>query len=64
MVPKAYRWVAEMEEIADFLRPPVGEAAAMLQGAARLYETVARDRAEGGEGEVATLRQFYGPPEG
>ena len=56
--------VAEMEEIADFLRPPAGEAAAMFEGAARLYETVARDRDRGGEGEVATLRRFYGPPEG
>jgi hypothetical protein len=35
----------------------------MLEGAARLYEAVARDRAEGGEGQVVMLRQFYGPGE-
>jgi 3-hydroxyisobutyrate dehydrogenase-like beta-hydroxyacid dehydrogenase len=64
MVPKAYRWVAEMEEIAAFLRAPSGEAASMLEGAARLYATIARDRAGGGEAEVATIRRFYARPEG
>ena len=50
MYSKAYRWVAEMEEIAQF----VGEdpaARKFYEGAARLYERIAADyrrRAEGG----------------
>jgi L-threonate 2-dehydrogenase len=42
MFPKAYRWVAEMEEISDF----AGEDAAgatIYQGAARLYEQIAAE---------------------
>ena len=52
MFGKAYRWVAEMEEIADFLSdlPP----APIYQGAARLYENLAK----GGD-NVAVLRHFY-----
>jgi len=51
MFPKAYRWVAEMEEIAAFLGGD--ERGAMIyRGAARLYERIAeegahRDAAEG-----------------
>ena len=51
MFPKAYRWVAEMEEIATFLGGD--ERGAMIyRGAARLYERIAeegahRDAAEG-----------------
>lgn len=42
MVPKAYRWVAEMREIASFLREdPAG--AAMFEGAAQLYDRLAAD---------------------
>jgi 3-hydroxyisobutyrate dehydrogenase-like beta-hydroxyacid dehydrogenase len=43
MFDKAYRWVAEMEEISAFL----GDlpAASIYQGAARLYEAIAADRA-------------------
>ncbi|GAC1340759.1 MAG: NAD(P)-dependent oxidoreductase [Acetobacteraceae bacterium] len=52
MVPKAYRWVAEMQEIAAFLEAdPAG--AAMLAGAAQLYARLA----EAGP-EVATLQSF------
>jgi 3-hydroxyisobutyrate dehydrogenase-like beta-hydroxyacid dehydrogenase len=42
MFPKAYRWVAEMEQIADFA---IEEAngAAIYQGAARLYEGIAAE---------------------
>lgn len=45
MFPKAYRWVAEMREIASF----AGEdpaAAAIFEGAARLYERMTRDLGE------------------
>jgi len=42
MFPKAYRWVAEMEQIADFAgEESVG--AAIYQGAARLYERIAAE---------------------
>ena len=40
MFPKAYRWVAEMEEISKFLAADPG-ASQMLAGAARLYEQIA-----------------------
>jgi putative dehydrogenase len=41
MPPKAYRWVAEMDEIAAFLGSD-GAGAALYDGAARFYEGVAR----------------------
>ncbi len=47
MYPKAYRWVAEMEEIAEFL----GEddpAALIFRGMAGLYRKMAEDRDTGG----------------
>ena len=52
MFTKAYRWVAEMEEIEAFLGDLPG--AAIYGGAARLYESLARD-----QGAVATLEAFY-----
>ncbi len=60
MYSKAYRWVAEMEEIAQF----VGEDPAARQfyeGAARLYERLAADY-EGGRTEVGALDKFCGKP--
>jgi len=42
MFPKAYRWVAEMEQIADFAGDE-SEGAAIYQGAARLYERIAAE---------------------
>jgi L-threonate 2-dehydrogenase len=42
MFPKAYRWVAEMEQIADFAIE-ASQGAAMYQGAARLYECIAAE---------------------
>ena len=42
MFPKAYRWVAEMEQIADFAGEE-GKGAAIYQGAARLYERIAAE---------------------
>ncbi|KAA1178932.1 NAD(P)-dependent oxidoreductase [Rhizobium tropici] len=47
MYPKAYRWIAEMEEISDFL----GEddpAALIFKGMAGLYRKMASDREDGG----------------
>jgi 3-hydroxyisobutyrate dehydrogenase-like beta-hydroxyacid dehydrogenase len=56
MPPKAYRWVAEMHEIADF----VGEdpsAHELYLGAAHFYEQIARDF-ESDKREVAALEAF------
>ena len=53
MLPKAYRWVAEMEEIAEFS----GDEATrqMYLGIARLYDKIACDL-NGDGGEVAILK--------
>jgi hypothetical protein len=52
MAPKAYRWEAEMREIAAFLRDdPAG--AAIFEGAAQLYGRLA-----GGGREIDTLMEF------
>jgi hypothetical protein len=62
MYSKAYRWVAEMDEIADF----VGEdkaAHAILSGTARLYERLAEDFA-GDKAEINALEAFLGRPKG
>jgi L-threonate 2-dehydrogenase len=56
MPDKAYRWVAEMEEISGF----VGQGQAgdgLYQAAARLYETIAADL-EGPKAETAALNAF------
>ncbi len=56
MPPKAYRWVAEMHEIAGF----VGDdptASELYQGAAHFYERIAEDF-EGGKKDVAALEEF------
>jgi len=59
MYSKAYRWVAEMEEIAQF----VGEdpaARKFYQGAAELYERLAADF-DGERKEIAGLDAFCKP---
>ena len=57
MYPKAYRWVAEMREIAAFLDED--KAAAMIfEGAAQLYDRLAADIANEGR-ERGTLDQFF-----
>src|SRR5580700_2729621 len=62
MYPKAYRWVAEMEEIGHFLGDgtPGGD---MYAAIARLYEEVAAAAREPGaaEGPVAELLDFFAP---
>jgi L-threonate 2-dehydrogenase len=57
MFPKAYRWVAEMREIAQFAEADPA-AAAMFEGAARLYDRLARDVAGEG-GEQSALERFF-----
>jgi putative dehydrogenase len=59
MYPKAYRWVAEMEEIATFLEAdPAGHD--MYQGTARFYERLAKEFAESGTqaSELKLLTRF------
>lgn len=74
MLPKAYRWVGEMEEISDFVGDGLSQSqgsgsaegageAQIHQGLARLYERVAaalKDSQETGEDvrEVKVLRDF------
>lgn len=61
MHAKAYRWVAEMEEVAGF----VGEGredATIFAGAARFYERIAAD-ADGPEAERVALTAFCNRPE-
>ena len=53
---EAYRWVAEMHEIAGF----VGDdptASELYQGAAHFYERIAEDF-DGGKKDVAALADF------
>ncbi len=55
MFSKAYRWVAEMEEIAAYFGADAERA--MLDGAARLYEQLAADEA-GARAEIGALEAF------
>jgi L-threonate 2-dehydrogenase len=59
MPPKAYRWIAEMHEIAGF----VGEdpsAHELYEGAAHFYERIAEDFESGTKKEATTLAKFLG----
>jgi 3-hydroxyisobutyrate dehydrogenase-like beta-hydroxyacid dehydrogenase len=59
MIPKAYRWAFEMQQIAEF----VGEDSAgeqMFMAASTLYERVARD-ARGSGPESRELAEFFAP---
>jgi putative dehydrogenase len=56
MYPKAYRWVAEMEEIAAFAGDDVA-CRQIYEGMARLYAQLAADRAGKGT-EIAALDAF------
>ncbi|HUA36379.1 MAG TPA: DUF1932 domain-containing protein [Candidatus Binataceae bacterium] len=60
MFPKAYRWVAEMEEIATFLGA-VDRGAPIFEGAARLYEKIATDFEADKESSPAleTIKSFF-----
>jgi 3-hydroxyisobutyrate dehydrogenase-like beta-hydroxyacid dehydrogenase len=57
MFPKAYRWVAEMEEIAAFLSDDPA-AAHIYAAAARLYERFAEGADTPETGELAVLARF------
>jgi 3-hydroxyisobutyrate dehydrogenase-like beta-hydroxyacid dehydrogenase len=61
MFSKAYRWVAEMEEVAEFV---AGDAAAqeLFIGSAHLYERLAADFA-GAKEESGQLALFFEKPE-
>ncbi|MBL8836577.1 MAG: NAD(P)-dependent oxidoreductase [Alphaproteobacteria bacterium] len=60
MYPKAYRWVAEMEEIAAFLgHDPGGQAT--YRGIARTYEQFAAAR-DGNGPAIAKLQDILKPP--
>ena len=56
MFPKAYRWIAEMEEIAAFSGDPATEA--IYHGIADLYRRIAADVA-GPNQDTATLGSFF-----
>ena len=56
MYQKAYRWVAEMREIAEFAGDDPA-AAAMYEGVARFYERMAADE-QGEKAEVCALNAF------
>jgi 3-hydroxyisobutyrate dehydrogenase-like beta-hydroxyacid dehydrogenase len=59
MPPKAYRWIAEMQEIAGF----VGDDPAaheLYQGAAHFYEAIAEDFEGGKKKDTAALQAFLG----
>jgi hypothetical protein len=56
MYSKAYRWVAELDEIADFVGEEFPEHD-MLQAAARLYERIAEDLVDRKD-EIGKLDRF------
>ena len=58
MPAKAYRWVAEMQEIAGFVGDDPA-ARELYEGAAHFYERIAEDFS-GDQKDVATLRAFFG----
>ena len=59
MYAKAYRWVAELDEIAAFVGADRPEHE-MLEAAARLYERIAAD-VEGEKQETGALDKFLKP---
>jgi L-threonate 2-dehydrogenase len=61
MFPKAYRWVAEMEQIAEFIGDPAA-GGSIYEGAARLFEAIAADLTEGlPQDRFASLTRFRPP---
>src|SRR5580658_10971959 len=59
MPPKAYRWVAEMHEIAGFVGDDPA-ARELYEGAAHFYETFAEDFENGDKKAAAALAAFLG----
>ena len=62
MPAKAYRWIAEMQEIAGFVGDDPA-ARELYQGAAHFYERIAEDFAAEKK-DVAALLQFLGKDSG
>ncbi len=60
MVPKAYRWVAEMEEIAAFLGPDDADGAALFAAMAGLFAQIEADR-QGDGRAIAALERAVTP---
>lgn len=60
MFGKAYRWVAEMEQIAGYTGSEAAET--MYEGIAELYERLAADN-EGDKTEIAALAKFFAKPD-
>jgi 3-hydroxyisobutyrate dehydrogenase-like beta-hydroxyacid dehydrogenase len=61
MFPKAYRWIAEMEQIADYTGQE-SRGAAIYIGAARLYQQIAADFEDDEPGEsLSALAAFCKP---
>lgn len=56
MVPKAYRWVAEMEEISAFLAEDDPAGAQLFEGMAGLFAGVEADRRDSGAAIAALMR--------
>ncbi|KDR75310.1 hypothetical protein GALMADRAFT_249330 [Galerina marginata CBS 339.88] len=54
MIPKAYRWIGEMEEIAGFVGDGEGD---IYQGVSKIYSRVERSLA-GDKTDVETLKDF------
>jgi 3-hydroxyisobutyrate dehydrogenase-like beta-hydroxyacid dehydrogenase len=59
MPPKAYRWVAEMKEIAGFVGDDPA-ARELYEGAAHFYETFAENFENGDKEDAAALAAFLG----
>lgn len=59
MYSKAYRWVAEMDEIADYIGDPDG-GSRILEGAAHFYHRIAADM-DGGRQDTGRLTAFFEP---
>lgn len=57
MFPKAYRWVAEMEQIAEFVGDD-REGATIYEGASLLYEWIASELNSGHSDSIEALVQF------
>ena len=63
MYPKAYRWVAEMEEIGDFLQDD-GPSSDMFEAIAGLYQHIADVARAPSDGDaVAQLSAFFVKPD-
>ncbi len=59
MPPKAYRWIAEMHEIAGFVgQDPAAHE--LYEGAAHFYERIAEDFESGVKSETSALAKFLG----